>query len=136
MDGMTGDELAAKHFPNAIARTGTTQKPCDSTSTYATVQMNKTLPADPQEDTVSTPRKTVDDILNEWMKQPGAVVTPQERQFIEDMRKHAANGVGYGWMQQVIEWEWQAKTGHAWGPKYFESRIRELETKIAHLSED
>ena len=41
MEGMTEKELVAKHFPNVIARTETTTKPCDSTTTYATVQINK-----------------------------------------------------------------------------------------------
>jgi hypothetical protein len=54
---------------------------------------------------------------------------PAEAQFILDMRCAAKRGVGYGFMQQVIEWEWQSKGPGAWGPEYFEQRIRELETK-------
>lgn len=54
---------------------------------------------------------TVEEILAEWSKQPGAIVTAAERQFIADMRKAAAAGVGYGWMRQVIGWEWKAADG-------------------------
>lgn len=54
---------------------------------------------------------TVEEILAQWQKQPGAVVTPAERQFIADMRKAAAAGVGYGWMRQVVGWEWKAVDG-------------------------
>jgi hypothetical protein len=65
-------------------------------------------------------------------KQPGArSPTGAERQFIEDLRKAALCGVGYGWMQQVIEWEWQAHGPGAWGPYYFGNRISELEKLVA-----
>lgn len=52
--------------------------------------------------------KTVEEILAIWEKQPGARVSIAEREFIRDMRHAASKGVGYGWMKQVIEWEWQA----------------------------
>ena len=65
--------------------------------------------------------------MQEWLKQPGTFVTDPELQFVEDMRKAASAGVGYGWMQQIIEWEWQSKGSGSWGPEYFEKRIRELE---------
>lgn len=70
--------------------------------------------------------------MAEWLSQPGAFVTDAEREFIRDMRKAATHGVGYGWMQQVVEWEWQGTSeyGHAWGPEYFEAKIRELEAKL------
>ena len=69
---------------------------------------------------------TVEERLAEWEKQPGAKVSQAERNFIDDLRHYAAQGVGYGWMQQVIEWEWQAKdpTG-AFGPEYFEKHRAE-----------
>lgn len=72
---------------------------------------------------------TVEDRVKEWLKQPGARVMPGETEFIADMRKAALHGVGYGWMQQVIEWEWQSKGAGAWGPEYFEKRIAELTAK-------
>lgn len=75
---------------------------------------------------------TVESRLQEWSKQPGAVVVPAERQFIADMRKAAAAGVGYGWMQQIVEWEWQAQGLGAWGPEYFHMRIQELEQRLGH----
>lgn len=74
---------------------------------------------------------SVEDKLAEWLKQPNTVVTSAERLFIEHMREAAKHGVGYGWMQQVIEWEWQAKTGGgAFGPEYYERRIRDLERQL------
>ena len=81
---------------------------------------------------------TVEERLSEWMKQPGAFVRPCERLFIEDMRSAANASVGYGWMQQIIEWEWQNTLHHKWqlnsgafGPDYFGKRIAELELAIA-----
>jgi hypothetical protein len=66
---------------------------------------------------------TLEDRLNQWLRQPGTFMTPAEWQFIADMRKAAAAGVGYGWMQQIAEWEWQSKDPNsAWGPEYFEKR--------------
>jgi len=48
----------------------------------------------------------VESMLDQWEKQPGARVSPAERQFIADMRKAAAAGVGYGWMRQIASVEW------------------------------
>lgn len=70
---------------------------------------------------------TVEDKLTEWLKQPGAFITNSQIQFIEQMREAAKAGVGYGWMQQIIEWEWQSKSAGALGPEYFERRIRGLD---------
>lgn len=53
--------------------------------------------------------------LDEWLKQPGTFVTPAELQFVRDMRKAAEHGVGYGWMQQVIQWEWDDYMKRKWG---------------------
>lgn len=50
--------------------------------------------------------RSVEQILADWEKQPGARVTIAERAFIQDMREAFAAGVGYGWMKQVIDWEW------------------------------
>jgi hypothetical protein len=54
---------------------------------------------------------TLEERLAEFLKQPGTFVTEAEMQFIRDMRKAAERGVGYGWMQQVIGWEWEHKLG-------------------------
>lgn len=69
---------------------------------------------------------SLEDKLAKWAQQPGAVVTAPERQFIEDMRKAARAGVGYGWMQQIIEWEWQSVGSEAWGPEIFNSENNRL----------
>lgn len=58
---------------------------------------------------------------------------PGETEFVEGVRRARQAGVGYGWMQQVIEVEWAANGGGAWGPHYFETRVRELEEEIAKL---
>lgn len=50
---------------------------------------------------------SVEEKIAEWLKQPGTFVTAAEREFIERMRDSAAKGVGYGWMRQVIQWEWE-----------------------------
>lgn len=80
---------------------------------------------------------SIESKLAEWQAQgPECVVSQEERQFIADMRKASAAGVGYGWMQQVIEWEWQASDKFpqcAWGPEYYERRVAELEGRIATL---
>lgn len=61
--------------------------------------------------------------LARWSDLSGCLNSEAEVDFIQAMRKAAAAGVGYGWMQQVIEWEWQATGIGAWGPEYFERRI-------------
>lgn len=52
--------------------------------------------------------QTVEQILAIWEKQPGARVSIAEREFIRDMRHAVSKGVGYGWMKQIIQWEWNA----------------------------
>lgn len=49
---------------------------------------------------------SVEERLELWLQQPNTFVTEAERNFIRDMRTAAAQGVGYGWMKQVIDWEW------------------------------
>lgn len=49
---------------------------------------------------------TVEDRLAAWEKQSGLAVSASEREFIAAMRRSAAAGTGYGWMRQVIAWEW------------------------------
>jgi len=79
---------------------------------------------------------SIEEKLAKWAEQPGAVVTEPERQFIENMRKAASAGVGYGYMQQVIEWEWQSVGPAALGPEYYGARIRELEEEIEGIHQD
>ena len=38
--------------------------------------------------------------------------TAAERRFVEAMNAAADDGVGFGWMQQVAEWEWLHRHGH------------------------
>lgn len=77
-----------------------------------------------------TPR-TVEQRLDEWAAQPGAVVSKPERDFISAMRWFASLGVGYGWMQQVIEWEWQTKGAGAIGPEYWTRALTAAESALA-----
>lgn len=83
---------------------------------------------------------TVEERLREWMRQgPTCGVSPFEWAFLAAVRDAAKLGVGFGWMQQVVEWEWQDKcerdgpSGGAWGPEYFNRRIAELEAANAEL---
>jgi hypothetical protein len=63
-------------------------------------------------------------------------LSPAERNFIADVAAAALQSVGYGFMQQICEWVWQdhleiqGKPNTAWGPEYFNKRIRELEEKL------
>lgn len=64
-------------------------------------------------------------------------VMPGEEAFLQCAAEAAQRGVGFGWMQQATEmlWqEWSKAIGHpptAWGPAYYEARIRELEARLA-----
>lgn len=77
--------------------------------------------------------------LQKWLEQPGSVLTTGDRAFVEEVRTYARLGVGFGFMQQVIEWVWQewaaqyGLQGSSWGPEYFGARIAELETKYKYL---
>jgi hypothetical protein len=79
---------------------------------------------------------TLEEHMAEWLKQPGTLVTPAEKRCIEAMRDAARDGVGYGWMQQVIEWEWQTKVpgGGAWGPEYFGAEIERLFAALREIA--
>lgn len=51
---------------------------------------------------------SVEERLAKWAAQsPRCVVSAAECAFIEAMRRARAGGVGYGWMRQVIWWEWE-----------------------------
>lgn len=80
---------------------------------------------------------TVEEHLAEWAAQsPTCVVTRAEWDFIHQMRRSAAGGVGFGWMQGIIEVEWTAKHGaHGWGPRYFEATIARLRAENLALVE-
>jgi len=80
-----------------------------------------------------TPR-TLEQRIDEWLKQPGTFVTEHERRFILDMRSAAMNHVGYGWMQQITEWEWQSKGIGAFGPEYFSRELAAAERLIKNLA--
>ena len=79
--------------------------------------------------------------LQQWMQQPGARLLPGELEFLEQVRRFAAMGVGYGFMQQIIEWEWQddcARAGFpggAWGPESHELEMRQLEKELSEALE-
>jgi hypothetical protein len=78
---------------------------------------------------------TAEQRLGEWDRQSGVRVTQAEWGFLAVVQQFARQGVGYGWMQQVIEWEWQAKCGpeSAWGPEWFGRRATEAEGLVASL---
>lgn len=64
---------------------------------------------------------------------PYTRITPQGESFLRAVREHKE--LGYGWMQQVIEWEWQHKSPGAWGPEYFNKEVERLETEVETLQE-
>lgn len=67
---------------------------------------------------------SIESKLSEWSAQSGMSISNAERKFIDDMRAARAAGVGLGWMQQIIEWEWQfIDPAGAWGPEYFERAL-------------
>lgn len=76
---------------------------------------------------------TLEQRLAQWASQPGAFVTAAEWEFIQHMRDAARCGVGYGWMQQIIEWEWDEKSPHSWGPEYHERQLAALRAECARL---
>lgn len=61
------------------------------------------------------------------------IYTQSEREFVRDVERAADLGVGFGFMQQVAEWEWLHRHGHGWGPNYFGRRIEELEKQVVRL---
>lgn len=79
--------------------------------------------------------KTVEERLAECQAQSLAcIVMPVEREFIVTMRGFVSRGVGYGWMQQIIEWEWQSKHVRAWGPERFHEWLAEKDKLIGTLA--
>lgn len=78
---------------------------------------------------------SVEEHLAAWAKQATSCeVTLAEWGFVADMRKAFRAGVGFGWMQSIVEVEWNAKHGpHAWGPRYFEREIAKLRTECDRL---
>ena len=72
----------------------------------------------------------LEDRLLLFAYQPTAV----ERSFIEHVRAAHDAGVSYGWMQQIIEWEWQdIDPRHAWGPEFLEAVIAERDDLLIRL---
>lgn len=53
-------------------------------------------------------------------------VSDADKLFIANMRHAAKNGVGYGFMQQITEWEWQDNGDYAWGPEFFAEERKTL----------
>jgi hypothetical protein len=53
--------------------------------------------------------RPLEERIEEWSKQPGAFMSRAEWKFISDMRRAASDGVGYGFMQQMCQWEWDWK---------------------------
>ena len=85
---------------------------------------------------VSDTPRTVEDRIGRFLAQPGAYVGEPDYQFIAKIRESARHGVGYGFMQQVIEWEWQSKEQGAWGPEYFHTEIERLERELVAARRD
>jgi len=59
-------------------------------------------------DVIDIKPPTIEEFLSEFLKRPGAFITPAELIFIANMREAAKQGVGYGWMKQFIDLEWNS----------------------------
>lgn len=68
--------------------------------------------------------------LTRWAEQPGTRITRAELDFINEVHVAAEQFVGYGWMQQVIEWIWQERGIGSWGPESHQQRISDLEAQV------
>lgn len=75
---------------------------------------------------------TVEEMLQRWPGSTGEI-PEMVRRFIEEMRRAA--DMGYGAMQQIIEWEWRRRLVTEWktpadgalGPLCHERLIRQME---------
>jgi hypothetical protein len=80
---------------------------------------------------------TLEDHLAAFLKMPGTFITHREQIFIRHMREAAAEGVGYGWMQQVIEWEWQSKDPNgAFGPTWYQAQVQKLRDQLTVMQSE
>lgn len=59
---------------------------------------------------------------------------PSAWEFVAALRAAASQGVGYGLMLQLVEWEWQAKGLGAVGPEYYEGEIARLKHQLREQS--
>ena len=53
---------------------------------------------------------SVEDRLAVWASQGPYRITDEQITFIAAMRIARTSGVGYGWMRQIIGWEWEHAT--------------------------
>ena len=71
------------------------------------------------------------------MKPEEICTLPGNLVFLDLVRRY--RDCGFGWMQQLIELEWRRVSdppGGAWGPYYFEGRIKELEEEVERLKSE
>lgn len=73
--------------------------------------------------------------MHDWCGETGGAVGEVEQAFVQMVHAFAFLGVGYGFMQQIIEWIWQeTRIGSgAIGPEFYEKKIRALEDQIKKL---
>lgn len=71
--------------------------------------------------------------IDAWERETGARASPAERRFVELVREARALGVGYGFMRQVIGWEWKSTDpiGYIDDARIAEHAIAELRRALA-----
>jgi hypothetical protein len=87
----------------------------------------------PRSDASTT--KTTEDRLLEFAVQNGMEDIPgTATNFIQILRAYQSLGLGYGFMIQLIEWEWQASSGgESWGPEALNLQIKALSEEVQDL---
>lgn len=78
---------------------------------------------------------TVERRLQEFTDQHGGGELPSSvTNFLQIMRAYSTLGLGYGFMIQLIEWEWQHATGGmVRGPESLNIQIKDMAEEIQDL---
>ena len=74
----------------------------------------------------------------DWEAQDPSVcrITTADLKYIIAVREAYSAGVGFGAMQQIVEWIWQENNPDlSWGPEYYNKKIDKLEAEIRRLKE-
>lgn len=93
------------------------------------VEMNRQMQRKGGTMTSAPQTPTLGKTPEQHMAESPAIFTQRERNFVNMIREFVP--IGYGMMQQLIEWEWQSKSVGAWGPEYFEAQITALQSALA-----
>lgn len=80
---------------------------------------------------------TVEQRLQSFVEQYGdSGLPPYVLNFLQIVRTYSAMGLGYGFMIQLIEWEWQHATGgQVRGPESLNLQVKAMSEEIQDLRE-